>query len=308
MKTKGLNKDKLYVLDLFTGGGGGCLAGQYLLGWETVGYVEFEESAQEILKARIRDRLLHNAPIWSDIRSFTKRNNATKRFIRGLRSIRNNLVISGGFPCQPFSTAGKRKGKDDNKNMWPDTLRLIGEIRPKYCFLENVPGIINSGYIATIAKGLAEIGYDCKWTCLSFARIGGSHKRERVWIVAHPRIKRWEENSDVHKGVKYIDYIKKPEQSKIDIQPYINRGRHEVNTSDVRINDAMAGGLDRIKAAGNGQVPIVAAIAWGLLTDGIGYDEFSKIRPAKNGSYSEYRVGAIVTKRNKEREKQIRLL
>ena len=81
----------MYDLALFAGAGGGCLASQHILGWQTLCYVEYEDYAAQVLQARIKDGLLHDVPIWSDVRSFTKRNNATRRFIRGLRQIRNEL-------------------------------------------------------------------------------------------------------------------------------------------------------------------------------------------------------------------------
>lgn len=161
-------------LALFAGVGGGLLATKWLLGWRTVCYVEWDEYCIKVLKARIRDGILDDAPIWDDARSFDGRPWA------GLVD-----VVTAGFPCQPFSQAGKRRGEDDPRNMWPDTIRIIREVRPRFAFLENVPGLLSSGYYGTILSELAESGYDARWRVLSAAELGAPHKRDRVWIVAH---------------------------------------------------------------------------------------------------------------------------
>jgi DNA (cytosine-5)-methyltransferase 1 len=184
----------LYEVALFAGVGGGVLGTKYHLDWRTVCYVEFESYPIQILKARIKDGWLDDAPIWTDIRSFTKRNNQCRRFIRELRKNRNRLVVTAGFPCQPFSNAGQRRGMDDPSNGWPHTIRLINEIRPRWVFLENVPGLLSSmdngaenpvGYYGTILADLAQSGYDCRWDCLPASAIGGNHQRDRLWVVAH---------------------------------------------------------------------------------------------------------------------------
>lgn len=176
-----------YALSLFTGIGGGELATQHLLGWRTVGYVEKDSYCVEVLKTRIQEGYLHDAPIWSDVRSFTKRNNATRRYIRTLRQMAHELVITGGFPCQPFSAAGLQKAGSDERNGWTDTIRIIREIRPRWCFLENVAGLLTGshGYFGTVLSDLVSSGYSVNWRCLSAAEVGAAHKRDRLWIVAH---------------------------------------------------------------------------------------------------------------------------
>lgn len=178
----------MYVVDLFAGAAGGILGAKYLLGWQTVVYVEKDEGQQAILKARIRDGLLDDAPIWSDIRSFTKRNNQCRRFFRHLRQIRSQLVVVGGFPCQPFSVAGGMLAENDHRNGWPDTIRIIREIGPAWVFLENVPGLLagSHGYYGAVLRDLAQSGYDARWRVLSAAEVGAPHQRDRLWIVAYP--------------------------------------------------------------------------------------------------------------------------
>ena len=167
-------------LSLFTGGGGGVLATHHLLGWRTVGYVEWEEYAQRIIAARIKDGLLDAAPIYGDIRAFNRCGYAAA--YTGMVD-----VITAGFPCQPFSVAGKQHGADDERNMWPATIATIRLVRPRYCLLENVPGLISNGYFATVLGDLAACGFDARWRVLSAAELGAPHKRDRLWIVAYQR-------------------------------------------------------------------------------------------------------------------------
>ncbi len=164
-------------LSLFTGAGGGVL-GSLLLGWETIGYVEWDKYCQQIIAARIADGHLPVAPIFGDVREFILSGAADQ--YRGFAD-----VVSGGFPCQPFSVAGKRAGADDHRNMWPATIECIRRVQPRYAFLENVPGLLASGYFGTILGDLAESGYDARWRILSAAELGAPHKRDRLWIVAH---------------------------------------------------------------------------------------------------------------------------
>lgn len=164
-------------LSLFSGAGGGLL-GTHLLGWKPIGYVEFNDYCQRVIRQRIIDGFLPNAPIFGDIRAFI-----SDGYAAGYQGLVD--VISGGFPCQPFSAAGKRLGADDPRNMWPATIECVRIIRPRYVFLENVAGLVTSGYLGTILGDLAESGFDCRWKILSAAELGAPHKRDRLWIVAN---------------------------------------------------------------------------------------------------------------------------
>jgi DNA (cytosine-5)-methyltransferase 1 len=125
-----------------------------------------------------KDGLLDKCPIFGDINEFIEEGFA--EIYQGVTDI-----ITAGFPCQPFSVAGKQKGKNDERNMWPATLRTIEIVQPKYVFLENVPGLLSSGYFQDILCGLFEIGYNAKWTVLGASDVGASHKRKRLWILAY---------------------------------------------------------------------------------------------------------------------------
>ena len=159
-------------LALFAGAGGGIL-GTRLPGWRVVCAVEIEPYCREVVLRRQEEGILEAFPIWDDVRTFDGKP------WRGIVD-----VVTGGFPCQPFSVAGKRKGAMDERNLWPDTLRIIREVRPRWCLLENVPGLLHSGYFGTILGGLAESGYDARWKVISAGELGAPHRRDRLWIVA----------------------------------------------------------------------------------------------------------------------------
>ena len=94
-------------------------------------------------------------------------------------------LIAGGYPCQPFSTAGKRQGEKDERHLWPYFLRSISELRPRYAFLENVRGHLSMGFDRVLAD-LAFIGYDAEWQIVSAASVGAPHRRDRIICVAYP--------------------------------------------------------------------------------------------------------------------------
>ena len=169
-------------LALFAGTGGGLLASQWIHGWRTVCYVEWEQSAVNMLKQRIRDGYLHDAPIWDNVRTFD-----------GTPWRGSVDIISAGFPCQPFSPAGKRESNHDLRNGWPDTIRIIREVQPKQVLLENVPGLLSAvdktankpvRYFGTVLRDLAESGYDAIWRVLGAHEVGALHRRDRIWIRA----------------------------------------------------------------------------------------------------------------------------
>ena len=94
-------------------------------------------------------------------------------------------VIAGGYPCQPFSTAGKRQGDKDERHLWPYFIRAISELRPRFALLENVRGHLSMGFDRVLGD-LAEIGYDAEWQIVSAASVGAPHRRDRIICVAYP--------------------------------------------------------------------------------------------------------------------------
>ncbi len=139
----------------------------------TVAYCEREAFPVAVLVARIEDEALDDAPVWSDLTTFPGRE------WRG----RVDMVV-GGFPCQPVSVAGQRRAEDDDRWLWPAIERLLRDVRPRYTFFENVPGIRTKG-LGAVLEGLAALGFDAEWTRLSAADVGASHKRDRWFLLAH---------------------------------------------------------------------------------------------------------------------------
>ena len=173
-------------LSLFSGAGGGLLATKHLLGWTTIGYVEIDEYCQRVIRQRIEDGYLDNAPIFGDINTFISDGSA--ELYRGITDL-----ITAGFPCQPFSVAGKQAGEDDPRNMWPATRDTIRIIRPRNIFIENVPGLLSHAYIWRILSDITEMGLDSRWGIISAADVGAPHLRKRWWCVAHATSKRLSE-------------------------------------------------------------------------------------------------------------------
>jgi DNA (cytosine-5)-methyltransferase 1 len=152
---------------LFSGIGGFDLAAEWM-GWENVFQVEWDSYCQKILTKNFP-----NVKRYGDIKEF----DGTK--YRGLINI-----LTGGFPCQPFSVAGKQKGKSDDRHLWPEMLRVIREIQPPWIVGENVPGII-AMELDNICLALESEGYEVQPFIIPSASIGAWDKRERVWIIAH---------------------------------------------------------------------------------------------------------------------------
>ena len=161
----------LRALHLCSGYGGFELALRGIA--RTVAHVERDAYAAATLVARMDEALLDQAPIWSDLCTFD-----TGPW-RGRVDI-----ITAGFPCQPFSAAGKRLGTDDDRWLWPDIARIIRDVGPRYVFLENVPGVVRAG-LAHVLGDLADLGFNAEWGLLAASAVGAPHKRERFWLVAH---------------------------------------------------------------------------------------------------------------------------
>lgn len=156
-------------LDLFSGIGGFALAAKWVWGEEaeTVAFVDYESFPQAVLKKNFP-----SVPVFGDIRGF-----------RG-DAFGTIDLITGGFPCQPFSQAGLRKGETDDRYLWPEMLRVIREAKPRWVVGENVVGIISMA-LDTVLADLEAEGYTCRTFVLPASSVGAVHRRDRVWVVAY---------------------------------------------------------------------------------------------------------------------------
>jgi DNA (cytosine-5)-methyltransferase 1 len=166
---------KLRTMHLFAGAGGGILA-DILLGHQPVCAVEIDEYCQQVLSARQEDGCFPWFPIFADVQKF----DGTRW--RGLVD-----CVSGGFPCQDISVAGNGAGLDGERSgMWHHMARIIGEVQPRYAFIENSPALVSRG-LDRVLCDLAAMGFDARWGVVSAADTGAFHKRERIWILANAR-------------------------------------------------------------------------------------------------------------------------
>ena len=229
-------------LALFAGAGGGVLAGK-MLGWRTVCAVELDDYARRVLIARQDDGSLDPFPIWDDIRTFDGRPWS------GLVD-----VVSGGFPCQDISVAGKGAGLDGVRSgLWSEFARIIREVRPQFVLVENSPALTSRG-LGRVLGDLATLGYDAEWGVLGADAVGAPHRRERIWIVAadadglrQPQPQGLERD----KRRRACDGSREDGAAWWATEPDVGRVAHGV-----------AARVDRLQCLGNGQVPQCAAEAW----------------------------------------------
>lgn len=163
-------------LSLFSGIGGLDLSAEWA-GFQTVGQCEWADYPTRVLEKHWPD-----VPRWRDIRTLTGEDFHART---GLRTVD---LISGGFPCQPFSVAGKQKGKGDDRYLWPEMLRVIRELTPRWVVGENVPGILSIA-ADDVCADLERIGYEVGIFDFEAAAVGAPHRRERIAFVAHTAVR-----------------------------------------------------------------------------------------------------------------------
>jgi len=251
---QGVN-EPLRELALFAGAGGGILGGK-LLGWRTVCAVEIDAYAASVLVARQNDGCLEAFPVWDDVRTFDG------------RPWRSRVdVVSGGFPCQDISSAGKGIGiNGERSGLWKEFVRIIGEVRPRFSFVENSP-ILTSRGLGVVLGDLFELGYDAQW-----AIIGGKDAKmdidgKRIWIIAASMcrgLSAW--NSSKLSKTKGLSTEASTIPARCSQYDRIRKWRTWTNRPYLHRNsDGLANRVDRLKAIGNGQVPAVARLAWETL-------------------------------------------
>lgn len=147
--------------------------------YRTVAFVERESHAAAALVARMADQALGQAAIWDDLRSFDG------------RPFRDRVhLVSAGYPCQPFSYAGKRSGDTDPRHLWPEVARIVDEVRPEWVWCENVEGHLSLGF-PDVVSSLRSLGYTTKAGLFTAREAGARHRRRRLFILAHADSQRW---------------------------------------------------------------------------------------------------------------------
>lgn len=210
-------------LDLFSGIGGFAIAAG-LSGWRTIGMCEWDEKASKVLAAK-----------WPGIPNYGD--------VRQLRGVKADLV-TGGFPCQPFTTLGQRRGKMDDRWLWPAMLRVIRESDPAWVLGENVAGFIELGLEAVLSD-LEAAGFECIPMVIPACAVEAHHRRDRVWILA------WNTNRAT----------KRTRQTIPNSHPHTIRAPRRPSMSLLhRAADGLPGKLDRLHSLGNAIVPQVAEV------------------------------------------------
>lgn len=222
-------------------------------------YVEGEAYAAAVLVARMGDQALDEAPVWSDVGTF---DGVPWRGVVDL--------VTAGYPCQPFSGAGRRRGEEDECHLWPHVRRIVGEVQPQRCFFENVARHLRVGF-EQVHDDLLAMGYGVKAGLFTAAEVGAPHQRERLFVLADRGgvgLVRGEEQDEQQAGGEQA-----PRRDDADGPPAgAARRWWEAGYGPApepllrRVDDGMAHRVDRVRACGNGVVPLVACHAWRVLT------------------------------------------
>lgn len=232
-------------LALFAGAGGGILGGK-LLGWRTRCAVEIDPYARSVLLTRQRDGCLEPFPIWDDVKTFD-----------GKHWKGSIDIITGGFPCQDISAAGKGAGiSGDRSGLWKEFSRIIGEVGPRFVLVENSPMLASRG-LGVVLGDLATLGYNARWGVLGAHHSGAPHKRERIWILANAKRDKQPRQEPCGWETRRMGWGKQP--IPWDRTP-------ECALRDFRgMDDGLAYGVVRTDCIRNGQVPAVVKLAWDTL-------------------------------------------
>jgi DNA (cytosine-5)-methyltransferase 1 len=224
-------------LALFAGVGGGLLASE-ILGWRTICAVELDWYCRCVLVKRQNERHLRSPfPIWDDIRTFDG------------RPWHGRVdIVSGGFPCQAYSTAAS--GKNNADDLWPEMRRVVADAAPRYVFAENV----SRKAIDAAGDDLEQMGYKTKAVPFGAKDLGADHIRERYWLLAY--------SDDPRELLRSIN-------AKTRGVPHMGRSVWESDARSTRVPDGMANRMERIKASGNGWVPVVAITALAAIIDSV---------------------------------------
>ena len=217
-------------LDLFSGIGGFALAARWA-GLETTAFCEKDPYCQRVLKKNFPD-----VPIHDDVKTF----DATQ--------LCRPWLLTGGYPCQPFSQAGQRRGKEDDRHLWPEMLRVIRECRPTWICAENVAGHISMG-LDTVLADLESEDYSTRTFVIPACAKDAPHRKDRIWIVAYSNSTRWEKRE----GKTTSPVLRSQQHGGEEC-----RGRWLPEPSVGRVAHGIPKRVDRLRGIGNGIVPQVA--------------------------------------------------
>lgn len=276
------------VLSLCAGAGGLELGLKLAVpGCQTVCYVEGEAYAASILAARMEDEALDAAPVWSDVRTFDSSQ------WRGCVDI-----VTAGYPCQPFSIAGRKQAERDPRHLWPYIRDIVADLRPRISFFENVSHHLRLGF-QQVHDDLRSLGYSVKTGLFTAEEVGAPHKRERLFILAHAEGARaWLDQLDARQGSgRNGEGVANAGGKGLEGQPRHEGQDHPAGVAgkssvplwppdpgDIdswrsapdalkpavhRMADGMACRVDRLRLCGNGVVPLAAAYAFRTLASHI---------------------------------------
>ena len=232
-------------LDLFSGIGGFALAAKWA-GIETVAFCEIDDFACKVLNKNFPD-----VPVHRDIRELDG------SLYAGID------LITGGYPCQPFSTAGKRKGADDPRHLWPDMFRVIRQARPAWVVCENVEGHVTNG-LDSVCDDLESEGYEVRPFIIPACAVESPHIRNRVWIIANTARSGRERVLGIGGKAQTENEGERRQQDREFIQTNARsaetRWRNGWGTSPriCRVDDGLPNRVDRCKSLGNAIVPQIA--------------------------------------------------
>ncbi len=215
----------------------------------TVAFCEFDEHAQRILRKHWPE-----TQIYKDIRLLFA-NSITEKVD----------VITGGFPCQDLSTAGKKAGieKGERSGLWGEMLRVICEIRPQFAVMENVSGLLigeRGAWMGKLLSDLASIGYDAQWHCISVADIGGGHERKRIWVVAYPNQIGWDVPEKIYNSISIQIRNCRTTRATTRLLTSIKSLQIPKILPNHRILDGLSDAVDRVERLGNTVHPKITEI------------------------------------------------
>lgn len=224
------------VLDLFSGIGGFSL-GLERAGFETVAFCEIDPYCRRVLRKNWPNT---KVPIYEDIRKLS--GEQIKRDVGRIN------VCVGGYPCQPFSTAGERRGAKDDRHLWPEMYRIVAECRPNWVIGENVAGHISMG-LDEVLSDLETLGYTSRALVIPACAVDAYHRRDRVWIISHTASERLEESWRVRFA------IGSTKEKDWQADHAVNGSRWPAEPGMARVAARVPNRVDRIKALGNSVIP-----------------------------------------------------